>query len=101
MKIKVASIFRHRNGGKTASYQVLFRVLRDREYSDMMATVFYIDEIGHPDLEYNAYVNVVNLNNTADNLDPDYFRLIHPAIAVWYESWDGSAYTQKFPFVVE
>lgn len=100
MQIKVSSIVLHKNGSKTASYQILFKVVRDREYKNMMATVFYLDESGHPSCLHNALVNVVNLDKLTDELDPDYFRLVHKAIATWEDSWDGSKYTQELPFTI-
>lgn len=94
MRIKVSSILFHRNGsGRSAgSIQVLFKVVRDREYKNMMATIFSVRD--------EECVNVVNLDKITDKLDPDDFRLIHKAVDIWEDSWDGRAYTQVFPFVV-
>lgn len=97
MEIKVSSIVYHGNGNRAGSVQVLFKVVRDREYKNMMATIFCSNESGYSDPL--APTNVVNLDKLTDKLDPDYFRLIHKAVAQWDDSWNGS-YTQKFPFTV-
>ena len=104
MEIKVSSVAFHRNGSGNSSYQVLFKVVRDREYKNMMATIFYQGEDAEVGVlnRCETCVNVVNLDKITDELDPDYFRLIHKAVKRWCESWswDTNTYTQVFPLVV-
>ena len=100
MQIIVDSIGHHPNGSGNASYQVLFKVVRDREYKKMMATIFYSgEEVGALN-RCRDLVNIVNLDKLTDHLDPDYFPLVHKAVAQWYKSWDGTRDTQSFPFIV-
>ena len=100
MQIIVDSIVQHVNGNTTSSFQVLFKVVHSREYKKMMATIFYSgEEVGVLN-RCEDLVNIVNLDKLTDTLDPDYFTLVHKAVAQWYNSWDRRRYTQAFPFIV-
>ena len=103
MQIKVTSIVSHGNGNRDTSTQVLFKVVRHREYKNMMATIFYSGDEIDDEWDLDTPVNVVNLGNLTDKLDADYFKLVHKAVTQWDKSWswgDTNDHTQQFPFIV-